>query len=465
MPEFHAEPYLHLAAVSHTSALISWGAFYFKTRTHKEWKLVEDVDLRYVHPPRCESIGARSAPYGSARVMVYDAAGTLAGTAATETTNFCWVTGLTPDTRYRYEVIVNDDVWGHGERWDWTPGETQGLVQRGGRYVNEFRTHPDPQAPPGGPLTFMVLGDYGTGIRRSTSKRRQREIAAAMQRAFDMHDIRFIVTTGDNIYAGARILGLPMTSRNTGDEDDDWFFTFYQPYRYMINRVPMYPCIGNHDTAETEDRDDRGQLLDNLYLNERVASEETVIGASVEPGLFYRVRYGRDVELIAIDTSKEGFFAGKRLFEYPKHWEWIEQTLASSGDVRWRLPFCHHPPFCAGPKHRNTDRMDRLVPLLARGGVRAMFSGHEHNFQHSHDGPVDYFVTGAGSKVRKGSPVDFKHARTVSWADEAHFLLVTLTATTMTVRVIGELVDGELRDVTRYAPTGDAVIGDIAIER
>jgi len=285
VPEFHAEPYLHLAGVSPTSALITWGAFYFKTRTSHEWKLVDDSDLRYVHPPRRESIGARSDPYGPARVNVYDMQGTLAGTAATDTTNFCWITNLTPDTRYRYEVTVKDERWGDGERWDWAPGETQGLVQRGGRYVNEFRTHPDPAAEPSGPFTFIVLGDYGTGIRRSTPKRRQRQIAEAMQRVFDEQDIRFIITGGDNIYAGTRILGLPIGS-NTGDQDDDWFFTFFQPYRYMLNRVPVYPCIGNHDTAETEDRDDRDQLLDNMYLNERLAADESAGRASLNPGLF-----------------------------------------------------------------------------------------------------------------------------------------------------------------------------------
>src|SRR5215211_3637506 len=205
MPEFHAEPYLHLAGVTPTSALIAWGAFYFKTRSHHEWKLVEDRDLRYVHPPRRESIGARSAPYGSARVNVYAMDGTLAAAASTETTNYCWANGLTPDTRYRYEVTVNDDPWAKDERWDWAPGETQGLVQRGGRYVNEFRTDPDPDVAPSGPLTFMVLGDYGTGMRRSTSTRRQREIAAAMQAVFDVEDVRLILTTGDNIYAGSRI--------------------------------------------------------------------------------------------------------------------------------------------------------------------------------------------------------------------------------------------------------------------
>jgi tartrate-resistant acid phosphatase type 5 len=461
VPEFHAEPYLHLAGLSHKSALVSWGAFYFRTRSHKSWKLVDDEDLRHVHPPRRESIGARSDPYGPARVNVYDMTGALVTTSFTETCNYAWVAGLSPDTRYRYEVIVKGETWGADERWDWTPGTEQGLVQRGGRYINEFRTHPDPAREPSGAFTFIVLGDYGTGIRKSSPKRRQREVADAMQRVFDEHEVRLIITAGDNIYAGNRILGLPVGAQ--GDEDDDWFFTFFQPYRYMINRVPVYPCIGNHDSAETEDRDDRDQLLDNLYLNERIASDEASGRASVGPGLFYRFRYGRDVEFICLDTSKEGFFRGKRLFEYPKHWEWIEHTFEPDPTVRWRIPFCHHPPFCAGPQHHNTDGMEKLLPLFERGGVRAMFSGHEHNFQHSHHGGMDYFVTGAGSKLRRGSPDDFEGAHTVSWSDNAHFLLVTISGSTMRVRAIGELTDGEVRDLPRYTPAGAMVSGEIVL--
>ena len=481
MPEFHAEPYLHLVGLSHKSALIAWGAFYFKTRSRQadpngarrppEWKLVEDRDLRHVHPPRRETIGARSDPYGPARVNVYDASGALVATSFTETTNFCWVTGLSPNTEYRYEVIVKDEPWGADERWDWMRGSDQGLVQRGGRYVNRFCTHPDPAAEPTGQFTFMVIGDFGTGILRSTPTRRQFEVAQAMQLAFDQYDVRAIVTTGDNIYAGHRILGIPIGA--TGDEDDDWFFTFFQPYRYMLNRIPVYPCIGNHDTAETEDRDDREQLLDNLYLRERIASDEASGRASVDPGLFYRFRYGRDVEFICIDTSKEDFFRGKRLYEYPKHWEWVDQTLTPElSDLRksaphrsWKFVFGHHPPFCAGPNHHNTDRMEQLLPLFERAGVRVVLNGHEHNFQHSRHNGIDYLITGAGSKLDKAAPSRFDDAHTVSWSNLAHFLLVTIEGTTMTVRVIGEAREGDtvIRDVPRYTPSGEEISGPITL--
>jgi len=464
VPEFHAEPYLHLASLSDTSALIAWGAFYFKTRSNGEWKLVDDHDLRYVHPPRRDSIGARSAPYGPAVVNVYALDGTLAATASTDTTNFCWITGLQPETRYRYEVIVKGEHWGHEERWDWSHTDVEGLVQRGGRYINEFRTFPDSKQPLDAPVTFIVLGDYGTGIRRSTPKRRQREIARAMQAVFDRHDVRFVITAGDNIYAGTRVLGLPLGT-STGDEDDDWFFTFFQPYRYLVNRIPVYPCIGNHDTAETEDRDDREQLLDNLYLRERFAADAQSGLASLDPGLFYRFQFGRDLEFVCLDTSKEHFFRGKRLFEYPKHREWLERALASGARTRWRMAFCHHPPFCAGPRHGNTDRMDQLLPLFASGGVRAVFSGHEHNFQHSAHGGIDYFVTGAGSKVRKGSPDKFEEAHTRSWSDHAHFLLVTVDHATLVVEPIGELVDGNVQPLPRFDRQGLPVTDRIVIER
>ena len=51
MPEFHSEPYVYLAGVGPTSALIAWGAFYFRVRSAGAWKLVDDHDLVNIHPP------------------------------------------------------------------------------------------------------------------------------------------------------------------------------------------------------------------------------------------------------------------------------------------------------------------------------------------------------------------------------------------------------------------------------
>jgi hypothetical protein len=462
MPEFHSEPYLYLPAVSHRSALIAWGAFYFRTNSRGHWKIVDDDDLKYVHPPRRDSIGARSAPYGPARVEVYDGGGKTVSVAKTEVANHCWVANLSPDTEYTYKVFVKGEEWASGDRWDWSPKDSA-LVQNGGRYDNRFRTNPDALAP-ASELAFAVIGDFGVGVRRDSPTRRQLQVAYALRRAVDLEGVRLLLTTGDNIYAGARVLGIPVGG--TGDEDDDWFFTYFQPYRYVINRIPVYPSIGNHDADETEEHDDREQVEGNFYLRERILSEEAAGRASFGPGLFYRFRYGADIEFVCIDTSKEGFFKGHRLFEYPRHWEFVEQSFPEDhGTVRWRIPFAHHPLLSAGPQHHNTRSMERLLPLFERSGVRVMFTGHEHNFQHSRGLGLHHFVTGAGGKVRRSKPDGFAAAHTVSWATDCHFLLARINGDRMTVRAIGALDDpgGDPQDIARFDRDGREISGPIEI--
>ena len=171
MPEFHSEPYLYLPTVTHKSALVAWGAFYFRVTGRGTWKLIDDSDLKYIHPPRKDSIGAKSAPYGPARVEVYGVGGAMVATAQTVAANHCWVTGLQPDTEYTYKVFVKEEQWAQGERWDWSARD-KALVQTGRRYDNRFRTHPDPTVPARS-LTFATIGDFGVGVKTDSLNRRQ----------------------------------------------------------------------------------------------------------------------------------------------------------------------------------------------------------------------------------------------------------------------------------------------------
>jgi tartrate-resistant acid phosphatase type 5 len=473
MPEFHAEPYLYLAGLTHKAALIAWGGFYFRVRSRKhgdEWKLVDDSDLDHVHPPRRESIGARSEPFGQARVEVFDAAGSLVGFAETTTTNHAWVTDLAPDTEYTYRVFVNGEEWAAGERRDWVvDAQGQGLKLNGRVYENRFRTHPHPDER--APLIFGVIGDFGIGVRRaSTPSRCQREIAAALERAVDTRGIRLLLTTGDNIYAGRTLLGIPYGA--TGDEDDDWFFTFYQPYRYIINRIPVYPAVGNHDSSETEANDDRQQLLDNFFLNERFTGEESAGRSSIGPGLMYRFHYGAGIEFICIDTSRQSLLFGQRFFEHPNHTSFLAAAFpaiaaAEASASTWRIPFTHHPPFCAGPQHGNSKSMIRyLVPLFQRAGVKAVFSGHEHNFQYSHVAGIHYFISGAGGKVRLAPPADFAAAQTACWAAAGNFLLVEVTIHQMVITPLAALsATGELTELAIFDRTNRPWTVPIVINR
>ncbi len=453
MRAHHEERFLNVAGLTHKSVLIAWGSFFFRIRNSDgELQLVDDEDLQQESRRRRGSIGAASLPYGNAVVEVLDNNGRVVSSSITNAYNHCWVTGLQPDTEYSYRVTVGNRVWGAGQLLDWTEqNDRMGLFPKGGGYTNRFRTHPHPQAPASGPLTFAVIGDFGTGVKKAN--RPQATIARLLEKAVDDFNVRFVLTTGDNIYAGKRLLGIPIGA--TGDEDDDWYFTFYQPYRYIINRIPFYPALGNHDSDETEDEDDRAQVIDNFYLEERIKGEEAAGRTSPGPGLFYQFRYGSQIEFVCIDTSKDRklFFRGRRLFEEDSNLQYLRSTFspADSNSPMWRIPFCHHPPFSAGP-HRNTHSMHQLLGLFQQAGVRAMFSGHSHNFQHNQHEGINYFISGAAGKLETGTPRHFEDAHTISWSDSNHFLLVTIEDREMRIRAIGGSEDDQLSDIRRRDP-------------
>jgi tartrate-resistant acid phosphatase type 5 len=170
--------------------------------------------------------------------------------------------------------------------------------------------------------------------------------------------------------------------------------------------------------------------------------------------------------LICLDTSKETFFTRGRLFDHPEHQAFLDESfkIAEDDHIKWRIPFCHHPPYSAGPRHHNTREMQRLVEKFRESRVRAMFCGHEHNFQHSHADGIDYFVTGAAGKLRRGRPNAFEDAHTISWSDTPHFLLVRIDGDRMSVRAIGEMADGRISDIPRRSPTDEFLAGAIEVE-
>jgi tartrate-resistant acid phosphatase type 5 len=187
----------------------------------------------------------------------------------------------------------------------------------------------------------------------------------------------------------------------------------------------VFPAIGNHDTTDTEGSDDRAQMEDNFHVHERFRKQQG--RASVGPGLFYRFGYGKDLELVCVDTSQDSEDPEyHRFFQVPDHKRWLEDAMAAADPV-WRIPFSHHPLFCAGPEHRNDHEMlETLLPLFERGGVRLVLAGHEHNFQVSEVDGRTYVVSGAGGQLREEVPEGFDEAHTTAWAAQAHLLVVEI---------------------------------------
>jgi tartrate-resistant acid phosphatase type 5 len=443
--DIHREEFVHLVDLSHDRALIAWGAFWF--RRHEvdgRWNILDDSELHEAVGRRT-SIGHGAEPFGEAGVEVLDAGGDVVAEARTGDRAWTWVEGLEPDTAYRYRILVDGHEWAAGQRRDWVPAASGGYDLGPGRtYDLQFHTFPAPDRP--APLVrFVAMGDYGVGIKSdSESSRRQRRIADVLDELVRQHDVRFVLSLGDNIYEGEE----GQVDDESGGEDDDWYSSFFQPYRYVISRVPVFPAIGNHDTTDTEGSDDREQMEDNFHVHERFREQQD--RASVDPGLFYRFGYGRDLELICIDTSQASDDPEHhRFFQVPEHQRWLDEAL-TVGDPAWRIPFSHHPLFCAGPEHGNDAEMiESVLPMLDRGGVRLVLAGHEHNFQVSEVEGRTYVVSGAGGKLREEVPEGFDDAHTTAWAAQAHLLLVEVEGDEARLTpVSGLLPDGSLHRMT-----------------
>jgi hypothetical protein len=471
MAHVHREPYITLAGLTETSALVTWGAFFFDVKGEEmdgRFKIIEDKDLKFLNPPRKTTIGESSDSYGPAKLLVWEKEG--GGQPAEvsvdpkpgEKLNHAWVTGLKPDTAYRYRLLVKGQPWAEEERRDWVVRDgKQGMLPNKGRYENEFRTYPRAdQATPD--FAFAVIGDFGRGVKRpSTKTSRQREVAEALAAAVAEKGVRFVLTTGDNIYAG-------------GGSDSDWFFAYYQPYRYLLNRVPVYPSCGNHDAGETEGggedefTDDYAELLDNFYIRQRFLSGDADEGEAVkEKGLFYNFNFGRDVEFVSIDTSKQRK-QQPRSFERAENLEFVKEALPDAhgaASAVWRIPFFHHPAFCYGPSHGHTEKVvELLVPLFEKGGVRLVLSGHEHNLQIMKRNGVNYVLTGGAGEVRTGKLSGDAQADNVAWSATPHFLLCEYKAGKMHVTPYGELKNGQLQPLKNVVdPKGKKVAFPLTI--
>ena len=459
-PEVHREEFVHLVDLTHDRALVAWGAFFFERQASGRWEIVDDARLAETAGRRT-CIGATAEPFGAATVEVLGLDGTVVSRSTTDDRTWVWVEGLHPDTDYGYRVVVDGREWAAGDLWDWVPSDRGGndLLPVGRRYDLRFRTWPHPDAPT--PLVrFAAIGDYGVGIRSDAeSSRRQRRIADVVEAVVAHHDVRFVLSLGDNVYQGEE----GRVDQEGGGEDDDWYSSFFQPYRLAIARVPVFPAIGNHDSAEAEGSDDRAQMEDNFHIHERF--HRGLETASVSPGLFYRLRYGADLELACLDTSldaeQEAFH---RYFQAPQHQEWLRATFAPSGP-RWVVPFSHHPVYTAGPDHEpDTEMVDALLPLFDTAGVRLALAGHEHNFQVSEADGRTYVVSGASGQLDERVPTGFEEAHTTAWGAQAHLVLVEVDGPEVRITPVSGLLPGDrLHLMTALTPRNELVEPPIVV--
>ncbi len=340
------------------------------------------------------TIGRGSRSHGKARVQVGD---------RRAETNESWATisGLKPDTSYPYEVILNGATIG------------KGTVRTNAEKADR--------------VAFFVIGDWGTG------EPPQYKIAAEMKKELERragtdNPIRFVLTTGDNIYSP---VPLGRFSRNSGDSDRDWGPKFFEPYKDVLRHVPFYATLGNHDGNESERRDDLMVYLDNLFF------------PGGKPARYYQLSYGGLLDCFALDSSMNSQSGSTKAMYAPgsdQH-RWLEQQLRAS-KAPWKIPFFHHPIYNAGPRHgASREPLRHFVKLFEDNGVRVVFTGHEHNFQISEANATTkqilYVITGSGGQLREGDVrSSMKAAHIAAWAPQHQFVVVEIFGDTMKITPI-----------------------------
>ncbi len=342
------------------------------------------------------TIGRSSPSHGDAIVKI-------AGQTLSTRQNWIVIPDLKPDTPYSYEVILNDKTIGQGRLRTWADQDSK--------------------------LVFFVIGDYGTGTRAEYA------IAQAMSQEFQRREssgnpVRFVLTLGDNIYGDIStfLFGL----KNTGSEDRDWQRKLFEPYQQILARVPFYPTLGNHDGNETENRADLRAYLDNFFF------------PGDKPARWYQFSYAGLADFFGLDSTmntESGPPSAQYLAGQPE-FKWMQQVIPAS-KAPWKIPYFHHPPFNAGPRHTPSYReLQHWVELFGNSGVKVAFQGHEHNFQVSEANQLSrgirFVISGSGGELRTPDVTKkMAKANIAAFSAQNEFLVVEIEGKTMRITPVG----------------------------
>ncbi len=246
---------------------------------------------------------------------------------------------------------------------------------------------------------FAVVGDFGTGEADEFA------IAAQMLEVHRKSAFDFVLAVGDNIYPNGAAR----------------YFVkhFEEPFEGLLKeKVKFYAVFGNHD-VEAGRKDQLNYPLFNM-----------------DGSNYYTISRGNGlVDFFMLDST--AFDAGQS--------NWLEKSLRESRAM-WKLAAMHHPIYSSGKKHGSDLKLRAMLePLFTRYRVQVVFAGHDHVYERTKPQKgIEYFVTGAGGKMRRGD-IDMKSPlRAASYDVDNSFMLIELDETEMTFKSIsqkGDVVD------------------------
>ena len=229
---------------------------------------------------------------------------------------------------------------------------------------------------------YAVKGDFGYGSAE------QRLVTKAMCETRKVRPFDVVITTGDNFY---RPDGMATPANHDVPEA---CLNAHPGHRWLAS-------YGNHDASGR--------------------STKEVLGVS-EP--YYTFSEG-EIQLFILDSNR--VMDASQL-------SWLESQLKSSS-ASWKVVVFHHPPYTVGGHPPDESVRTRWVPLFIKHGVRLVLNGHNHGYEHSRVGDIDYVVTAGGGAplypCLRGDP------NLISCKPRHHFLIMEVTSERISVEAIG----------------------------
>jgi hypothetical protein len=267
----------------------------------------------------------------------------------------------------------------------------------------EARTAPDDARP----FVFLVYGDTRDGG----------DVEKRLSRAMLAENADFLLHTGDMVREGA---------------DDDSWATFFADEAPLLASLPIYPAVGNHELY----KDDSGDHFRRFF----------VLPEGGRDRHYYRFRWGRAVELVALD--------GNRNFD--EQTRWLDEALrkAEADGIRHVFVYLHQPPFSTGG-HCGAALLERdWVDLFEHHPiVRAVIGGHDHCYERLERNGVRYFVTGGGgTRVYPEATAcpSFDYAARKIYVAQYHYLRVSVAGDQIEITAVP--LDGPPIDQVRFTP-------------
>ncbi|HET6995277.1 MAG TPA: metallophosphoesterase family protein [Chitinophagaceae bacterium] len=165
--------------------------------------------------------------------------------------------------------------------------------------------------------------------------------------------------------------------------DAEYQAEFFNIYKNMLKKYPLFPVTGNHDYR---DNDDSAYLphskLDYFRIFSMPVNGECG-GIPSHNQAFYSYDVG-NIHLIALDSF--GQQDSTNLSDTTgMQFQWLKSDLFANRNKDWVIAYWHHPPYSMGSHSSDNDMesriRERIVPLLERYGVDLVLCGHTHNYE------------------------------------------------------------------------------------